>query len=62
MRLTINKVELICEKYFGKENVIQIYKMDDKPYWSIALKDRCCQLSRDELLNMNKKLGYVVRT
>ena len=26
MRLTINKVELICEKYFGKENVIQIYK------------------------------------
>ena len=60
MRLTINRVEKICKKYFGKDNIIQIYKMGDKPYWSVALKDCCCQLSRDELLNMNKKLGYVV--
>ena len=61
MRLTINRVTEICNKYFGKNNVIQIYKMDDKPYWSIALKDRCCQLSKDELLNMNRKIGYAVR-
>lgn len=61
MRLTINKVEEICNKYFGENNVIQIYKMDDKPFWSIALKDRCCQLSRNDLLNMNREIGYAVR-
>lgn len=61
MRLTINKVEEICNKYFGENNVIQIYKMDDKPFWSISLKDRCCQLSRNDLLNMNREIGYAVR-
>ena len=61
MRLTLKGVTEICNKYFGEDNVIQIYKIDDKPYWSIALKDRCCQLSRSDLLNMNRKIGYVVR-
>lgn len=61
MRLTINKVEEICNKYFGEDNVIQIYKMYDKPYWSVALKDRCCQLSRSDLLDMNREIGYAVR-
>lgn len=61
MRLTLNRVTEICNKYFGKDNIIQIYKMDDKSYWSIALKDRCCQLSRSDLLNMNRETGYTVR-
>lgn len=61
MRLTINRVTEICNKYFGENSVIQIYKMDDKPYWSVALKDSCCQLSRSDLLNMNRKIGYAVR-
>lgn len=61
MRLTINRVTEICNKYFGENSVIQIYKMDDKPYWSVALKDNCCQLSRSDLLNMNRKIGYAVR-
>ncbi len=61
MRLTLNRVLEICNKYFGEGSVIQIYKMDDKPYWSVALKDRCCQLSRSDLLNMNREIGYIVR-
>ena len=61
MRLTINKVTKICNKYYGKENIIQIYKMDDKPYWSIALKNGCCQLSKQDLLDMNREIGYAVR-
>lgn len=61
MRLTINRVTEICNKYFSENSVIQIYKMDDKPYWSVALKDRCYQLSRSDLLNMNRKIGYAVR-
>ena len=61
MRLTLNRVTEICNKYFGKDSVVQIYKMDDKPYWSIALKDRCCQLDRNDLLNMNREIVYAVR-
>ena len=57
MVFTMKRVTEICNKYFGEGNVIQIYKMDDKPYWSIALKDRCCQLSRRDVLNMKSEIS-----
>lgn len=52
MRLTIKRVTEILEKHYGKENIIQIYKMDDKPYWSVALAHGCFQFSREEILAM----------
>lgn len=50
MRLTIKRVVEILENHYGKENVIQVYKMDDKPYWSVALSHGCFQFLRGEIL------------
>lgn len=62
MRLIFKNVLKIIYAYYGKENVLQVYKMDDKPYYSVALKDFSgAQLRRDDLLLMNKEVGYVVR-
>ena len=30
MRLTLNRVIKICNKYFGEDNVLQVYKPDGK--------------------------------
>lgn len=62
MRLTFNNVLKIIYAYYGNENVLQVYKMDDKPYYSVSLKDFSgAQLRREDLLQMNKKVGYIAR-